>query len=163
MNDTTTNVTILDLDAMMDIKMDEVETLPDFITPPAGNYVLQVKDVKVEKYASKAEPNMNKQRIRVTYAVVATQEVVAGSIPVADGSLFSETFMATEDGIKYFKKSALGILAVTDFEGATLKDVMEGLKDAEFKARITARSTKDPVSGQVYENISVRPVPPPAA
>lgn len=155
----TTNVTILDLDAMMDIKMDEVETLPDFITPPAGNYVLQVKEAKVEKYNTKAEPNVGKQRIRVLYSVVKTEEVAAGSIPVADGSLFSETFMATEDGIKYFKKAALGILSVTDFEDATIKDVMDGLKDVEFKARITTRSTKDAATGNVYENITVRPVP----
>jgi hypothetical protein len=140
---------------MMDIKMDEVETLPDFVSPPAGNYTLKVKDAKIEKYSSKAEPTVNKQRIRVNYTVVATKEVAAGNVPVADGSMFSETFMATEDGIKYFKKAAMGILGVNNFEGASMKDVIDGLTDVEFEARITVKSTKD-AAGQVYENINVR-------
>lgn len=153
-----TDVTILDLDTMMDMKMDEVETLPDFITPPAGNYSLKVKEAKIEKYHSKAEPLIEKQRIRIVYSVAATKEVVAGSIPVADGSLFSETFMGTEDGIKYFKKAAMGILNTKDFVGASLKDVITGLADADFDARISIRVTKDD-AGTSFENISVRAVP----
>jgi hypothetical protein len=153
-----TDVTILDLDAMMDIKMDEVETLPDFITPPAGNYSLKVKEVKFEKYSSKKEPTVKKSRIRMTYIVVATKEVAAGNTPVADGSMFSETFMGTEDGIKFFKKAAMGALGVTSFEGASMKDVVDGLTGAEFDARITVRITKDD-AGQTFENINVRAVP----
>jgi len=157
-----TEATILDLDAMMDIKMDEVETLPDFVTPPAGNYTLKVKEAKIEKYKSKAEPDVQKQRIRLSYIIMATKEVAAGSIPVADGSMFSETFMATEDGIKFFKKAAMGALNVTSFEGASIKDVIDGLADAEFDARITIRSTTDPLTKQVFENVSVRAVNAPA-
>ena len=156
-NEQNANVTILDLDAMLDTKMDEVETLPDFINPPAGNYALKVMEVKIEKYSPKKEPDIKKPRIRVTYSVVETKEVAQGSIPVANGSLFSETFMGTEEGIKYFKKSAMGTLGVRDFEGASLKDVMEGMKDAEFDARISIRVTKDD-AGQSFENLSIRPI-----
>jgi len=151
------DVTILDLDAMMDIKMDDVETLPDFITPPPGLYSLKVKETKIEKYSTKAEPGTSKQRIRMTYVVVNTKEVAAGNIPVADGSLFSETFTATEDGIKFFKKAAMGVLGVSSFEGATIKDVIDGTIGAEFDARITTRSSKMP-DGTVYENINVRAI-----
>ena len=154
----TADVTILDLDAMMDIKMDDVETLPDFVTPPPGVYMLKVKEAKIEKYSSRKEPTVKRQRIRVVYTVAATKEILAGNIPVADGSMFSETFMGTEDGIKFFKKSAMGILSVDNFEGASLKDVIDGLVDTEFDARITARSTTDPETKQVYENITVKPV-----
>ncbi len=158
MNAPTQNVTILDLDAMMDIKMDDVETLPDFVTPPPGTYVLKVKEAKIEKYKSKAEPDVQKQRIRMSYSVVSTKEVLAGNLPVADGSMFSETFMANEDGIKFFKKAAMGALGVSSFEGASIKDVIDGLADAEFEARITTRSTVDKETKQVYENISVRAI-----
>lgn len=158
MNAPTKNVTILDLDAMMDIKMDEVETLPDFVTPPPGIYVLAVKEAKIEKYSSKAEPEVKKSRIRISYIVKETKEVVAGQLPVADGSMFSETFMGTEDGIKFFKKAAMGALGVASFEGASIKDVIDGLADAEFEARITSRSSTDPVTKQVFENINVRAV-----
>ncbi len=158
MTEANKDVTILDLDAMMDIKMDEVETLPDFVTPPAGNYSLKVKEAKIEKYSSKAEPNVKKSRIRITYIVVETKEVAAGNLPVADGSMFSETFMGTEDGIKFFKKAAMGALGTTSFEGASIKDVIDGLTDAEFDARITIRSTTDAVTKQVFENIQVRAV-----
>lgn len=163
MTDANKDVTILDLDAMMDIKMDEVETLPDFVTPPAGNYSLKVKDAKIEKYSSKAEPTVKKSRIRMTYIVVATKEVAAGSLPVADGSMFSETFMGTEDGIKFFKKAAMGALGTTSFEGASIKDVIDGLADVEFDARITIRSSTDAVTKQVFENIQVRAVAPAVA
>ena len=159
MNAPTKNVTILDLDAMMDIKMDEVETLPDFVTPPPGIYTLKIKEAKIEKYKSKAEPGINKQRIRMSYVILSTKEVAAGHLPVADGSLFSETFMATEEGIKFFKKAAMGALGVDSFEGASIKDVIDGLADAEFDARISSRSTVDKETKQVYENISVKAIP----
>lgn len=158
-----TEATILDLDAMMDIKMDEVETLPDFVIPPAGNYTLKVKEAKIEKYKSKSEPGAQKSRIRVTYIIMATKEVAAGNLPVADGSMFSETFMGTEDGIKYFKKAAMGALNVSSFEGASIKDVIDGLADAEFEARVTVKSTTDAATKQVYENVSVRAVNAPAS
>jgi len=157
----TTDVTILDMDAMLDMKMDEVETLPDFVNPPAGNYRLACKGAKIEKYKSKKEPTVEKTRIRTTYAVVETKEVAAGSVPVADGTLFTETFMGTEEGLKYFKKTAMGILNVTDFEGATMKDVIDGLADQEFDARITVRVTKDE-AGATFENLSIKPFHSPA-
>ena len=163
MNAPAKNVTILDLDAMMDIKMDEVETLPDFVTPPPGIYTLKVKEAKIEKYKSKSEPTVDKQRIRLAYIILSTKEVAAGNLPVADGSLFSETFMATEDGIKFFKKAAMGALGVESFEGASIKDVIDGLTDAEFEARVAIRSTVDKDTKQVYENVSVRAIPANAA
>jgi hypothetical protein len=155
---TPTQTTLLDLDALMDQNMDAVETLPDYVTPPAGNYQLVVKEAKTEQYSSKSEPTIKANRIRVIYAVEETLEVENGNLPVADGSLFSETYMATEEGLKYFKKTAMGILGVKDFEGASLRDVIQGIKDASFKARINIRTTKDPVSGQVFENIQLRPI-----
>ena len=154
-----TQATILDLDAMMDIEMDKVETLPDFVTPPAGLYHLEVVEAKTEKYTPKKStenPNPKESlRIKIIHKVVETLESV--DLPVKDGSLFSESFQATEEGIKFFKRQALNILNVKDFEGARLKDVMEGLKEARFEAKITIRKSANPAGGE-YENVQVRPI-----
>lgn len=151
--------TILDLDSMMDMEMDKVETLPDFVTPPAGTYMLSVTDCKTEKYTPKATKENTKPteavRIKLFYQVDQTIESV--DLPVKDGSLFSESFMFTEDGLKYFKRQAMNILNVPDFEGAKLRDVIDGVKGAAFKAKITIRKTANPAGGE-YENVQVRPV-----
>lgn len=155
--------TILDLDEMMDIEMDKVETLPDYVTPPAGNYMLTVSDCDIEKYKQKVKTADGKDtgqtkdasRIRLTYTIDKTLE--SSDLPVKDGSLFSETFMGTEDGIKFFKKQAMNIMNVSDLSGARMKDVIEGLKGQSFKAKITIRKTPDGAGGS-YENVQVRPV-----
>lgn len=156
------SATILDLDNMLDIEMDKVETLPDYVTPPAGVYMLSVSDCDIEKYKQKAnkEKGRNQEqeasRIRLTYVVDKTIEVGANDLPVKDGSLFSETFMGTEEGLKFFKKQAMNILNVSDMSGARLKDIIDGLKGQSFKARITIRKTANPAGGE-YENVQVRP------
>ena len=148
------NETILDLDAMMDIEMDKVETLPDYVTPPAGIYILKVEEAKVEKYKDKEKKE--RSRIKLIYSVQKTQEIGENDLPVKDGSLFSEQFTGTEDGIKFFKRQAMNIMNVADLSGARMKDVMDGLKDMEFKAKITIRKTKNDQGGE-YENVNVRP------
>jgi hypothetical protein len=155
--------TILDLDEMMDIEMDKVETLPDYVTPPAGAYMLSVSDCEIEKYKQKVRDNNGKDtgqtkdasRIRLTYTIDKTLE--SSDLPVKDGSLFSETFMGTEDGIKFFKKQAMNIMNVSDLSGARMKDVIDGLKGMSFKAKITIRKSPDGQGGS-YENVQVRPV-----
>lgn len=150
--------TILDLDSMMDTAMNTVKTLPDFITPPAGDYLLKVTEAKAEKYKQKAkdgQPEKDAMRLKIFYSVEKTLQ--CEGLPVKDGSLFSESFMATEEGLQFFKRQAINILNVADLDDATLKDVMVGLKDAEFKARITIRMSPNPAGG-TYENVQVRPV-----
>jgi len=151
--------TILDLDNMMDMSMDAVEDIADFVTPPAGNYMLKISDCKTEKYTPKAtaeEKNPKEgARIRITYEVVDTIE--CEGLPVKNGSLFSEQFTFTEDGVKYFKKQARNILNVEGFPGATLKDVIDGIKNAEFKCALTITKSPNPQGG-TYENVRIRPV-----
>lgn len=155
------NETILDLDNMLDMAMDSVEAAPDFCNPPAGDYALKVADVKTEKYTPKAEAGKpvaaenSAARIRITYAVVKT--IATKELPVAEGSLFSESFMYTEKGISYFKRQAMNIMNVKDLTGATMRDVLEGLKDSEFNAKVSVRLSANPAGGN-YENVNVRPV-----
>ena len=152
--------TLLDLDALMDANLDNVETIPDYINPPAGNYVLTVKEAKIEKYDVKEDgkkTGAQGNRIKITYAVVKTEEVIAGELPVPDGTLFTESFQGTEEGLKYCKKACANILGVKEFDGAKLGEILEGTVGQEFRARITVRVSS--VGDKNYENIQIRALP----
>lgn len=156
-------ITILDLDSMLDISMDKVETLPDFINPPAGTYDLDITECKIEKYTpKKTNENHNPTeaaRIKLIYSVESTIQLSdPKDLPVRDNSLFSESFMYTEDGLRYFKRKAMNIMNVSDLEGATLKDAMDGLKGTKFKAAVTVVKTQGKDADTSYENVRVRPV-----
>lgn len=152
--------TLLDLDALLDAELDSVETMPDFINPPPGIYLLSVKDAKIEKYDVKEDGNKTGEqgnRIRITYAVDKTEEVEAGELPVPDGSMFSESFQGTEEGLKFAKKAMMNILGVSDFEGAKLREILDAVKGTQFKARITVRVSSS--GGRNYENVQIRAIP----
>lgn len=147
--------TILDMDSLLDSNLSGVKDVPDFIQPPAGNYNLAVSDCKIEEYKTKAKdgkPEAKGMRIRLMYRVDGVIDVVAGQLPPQEGSLFSENFTATEDGLAFFKKQAKAILNVVDLGDTPLREVIEGLKEATFKAAVSTRK-----SGE-YENVNVRPV-----
>lgn len=151
--------TLLDLDALLDTELDNVETVPDYINPPAGNYVLEVKEAKIEKFDVKEDGNKTGaqgNRIRITYAVVETVDVVAGELPVPDGSMFSESFQGTEEGLKYAKKACMNALGVKEFEKAKLREILDAVKGAQFKARITVRVSQ--VGNKEYENLQIRAI-----
>lgn len=151
--------TLLDLDALLDTELDNVETVPDYINPPPGNYILCAKEAKIEKFDVKEDGHKTGaqgNRIRITYAVVSTIDVVEGELPVPDGSLFSESFQGTEEGLKYAKKACMNILGIKDFEGAKLREILDGVKDAEFKARVTVRVST--VGNKEYENLQIRAI-----
>lgn len=152
--------TLLDLDALMDSKLDSVESLPDYMNPPPGLYVLTCVSGKIEKYDIKEEGNKTGEqgnRIKLTYRVDETKEVVAGEMAIPDGSLFTETFQGTEEGLKYCKKACMNILGIKDFEGASLGEILDGISNAQFNARITIRKS-EPTPGKVYENVQIRAV-----
>lgn len=149
--------TILDLDSIMDMKIDAVETVPDYVTPPPGIYMLRVKECKTKKF--KLKDTTEAQRINILYEIMETLEVKGDELPYPNGSLFNDSFMGTEEGLKYFKKAAMNILRVNDFEGASIGDVMQGIVTAEFKARITISKTKND-KGDVFENIRVNAADP---
>lgn len=147
--------TILDMDSLLDSNLAGVKDVPDFIQPPAGNYGLKINDCKIEKYKTKAKdgkPEAEAMRIRLLYEVEEVIDVVAGQLPPASGSLFSENFTATEDGLAFFKKQAKQIMNVTDLGDTSLREIIGALKDVSFKAAVSTRK-----SGE-YENVNVRPV-----
>lgn len=147
------NDTILDIDSLLDSNLASTEDVPDFVTPPAGSYMLSIKEAKTEKFESKpkdGKPAIKGLRLKVFYVV--DQTIDTKELPVADGSLFSESWMANEDGLKYFKKQAKAILNVKDLGDTSIRDILEGLSGVQFKAAISIRK-----SGE-FENVQVRPV-----
>lgn len=158
-----TKPVLLDLDAIMGKKVSEVENIPDYVTPISGLYTLFVADCKIEKFDVKEngkETGEKGQRISITYRideVVAIDSKSGDEFPPAVGSLFNIRFQGTEEGLKYFKKEAANILGSADFGEATIGDLIDGVKEQSFAARVTLNKTsgKD-ASGNVREYTNVR-------
>lgn len=158
---------LIDMDALLDQDMGTVEDLPDYVEPPAGHYNLGVASAEGETYTQKAKvatpstPAVDAKecgRIRVTYVVNKTLQVEGDESPVPDGSLFSETFQLTEQGLGFFKKTAKKVLGVEDMTGVSVKELLTEMAGVEdFEAMITIRETPKP-GGGVYTNTNVRPV-----
>lgn len=161
MNAPTKTATILDLDALLDESLDSIPDLPEYINPPDGNYRLRCKEAKIESYKGKpknGEPAKEGTRIRMTTEVVATVELAKDGAPVADGTLFSETFQGTEEGLGFFKQRAIKVLNVADVKGVPLREILSSLEGSEYDAKITTKVSK--VGDSTYENIQVRVIPP---
>lgn len=153
--------TILDLESMMNDTLDSIPEAPDYSNPPAGEYVLNCTDAAIDKYKAK-DGSMN-QRLKITYSVAQTVELAETSEPpVADGTMFTETFQGTEQGLSFFKKRIREIMNVEDTTGVTLGDMMASAKGAQFGARISIRkSAKKDANGAVipnefYENLQIK-------
>ena len=112
--------TMLDLENMINDSLDDIPEAPDFNNPPAGEYRLLCKDAAIDKYETKKEPGIQKQRLKITYSILETISTATKEQPVPDGSLFTETFMATEQGLSYFKKRIKEIMNVSDTTGVSL-------------------------------------------
>jgi hypothetical protein len=151
-----TQATILSLDDLMDATLDNIADVPDYMNPPDGNYVIGVEDAKVEKMKPK-EGKPEGSRLKITYKVVATKEVKPGALPVPDGTLFTETFTGTTEGLEFFKKKVKKIMNTDDVSGVTIRDLLEGIKGVEFDAVVTTRVSAGE-GGKTYENVQVRPV-----
>ena len=149
--------TILDLDSMLNDNLDAVPDVAEFMNPPAGEYSLLVKDCAVDKYETKKEPGIQKQRLKFTYAIQTTISVAGNEPPAPDGTLFTETFMASEQGLGFFKKRIKDIMGATDVAGVTLGDMMNSVKGATFNARLSIKKSKG-ADGTEYENIQIRVV-----
>lgn len=149
--------TMLDLEQMANDTLDAIPEAPDFVTPPNGEYDIEVKDAIIDKYKDK-EGNA-KQRLKITYTILETISVADNEPPVPNQSIFTETFMATEQGLGYFKKRIKDVMNLSDTAGVTLGDMMNSVKGVQFKCRITIKKSPNPKGGE-YENIQLRVVKP---
>jgi len=149
------NETILDLDELLDSNLDQVEDLPDYVDPSSGLYSLSIAEAKINK----SKDPKKASRIVLTYKIEEVIEVDAGGYPVPTGSLFTEGFQGTADGLKFFKRQAKKLLNADDLTGISLGDLLGGLKGlSPFGARVAVRKSKNAETGQEYTNIDVRPI-----
>lgn len=142
--------TILDLDALMDESLDGVAEAPDFVTPSDGTYNLKVEKAEIAKYTNK--DGVEGSRISLQYSIVSTEEVADGQPVVADGSIFSESFTGTQQGLSFFKRQARKLLNVENIDGVALREILASLQNLEFRAVITSRKNGN------YTNINVTPI-----
>lgn len=143
--------TILDLDSLLDSTTDAVPDVPDFVDPPSGAYVIKCEKAVAETYKSK--DGAEGTRIRLTYSVVETLELASeADLPVPNGSLFSETFQATEMGLSFFKRQAKKLLKVESLDGVSVRDILNEL--TSFEGTVTIRAEKN---AQGYVNLRINP------
>ena len=155
MNAETGKDTILDLEAMLNESLDSIPEAAGYENPPAGEYSLVVKDAAIDKYTDKA--GKEQARLKITYEVAATLSTASGEQPVPNGTLFTETFQGTDQGIGFFKKRIREILAVEGLEGVVLKDILDSVKGANFDARISIKKTaKKDAPGEFWENLNIK-------
>lgn len=141
--------TVLDMDSILDMTLDSVKDVPDYVNPPSGAYTLSIEDAKFEIKKNKEGEKVG--RFSVTYKVEETIELASDKeLPVADGSLFSESFTYTEDGIAYLKKQAKKLLNVDSVDGVSLRDLLDSLKDlAPFKAKIVTQEKNGYINSRI--------------
>lgn len=157
MNAETQGNTILDLNSMLNESLDSIPEAAGYENPPAGEYALILKDAAVDSYTSK--DGTPTDRLKLTYEVAATHSTASGEQPVPNGTLFTETFQGTIQGVGFFKKRIKEVLNVESVEGVTLADMMNSAKGAAFDARISIKKTaKKDAPGEFWENLNIKVV-----
>lgn len=147
--------TILDLNAMLNDSLDSIPEAAGYENPPAGEYSIILKDAAVDSYTTK--DGADAERLKITYEVAATLSTASGEQPVPNGTLFTETFQGTVQGVGFFKKRIKEVLNVESVEGVTLADMMNSAKGAAFDARISIKKTaKKDVPGEFWENLNIK-------
>lgn len=162
--ETSSEETLLDFSntELDDIDLGTIDTLPSFLQPPEGTFVLHMEKASVEKKVDK-ETKVVKKRIQHLYSIYKTIELADSSelIP-PDGSLFTENFQLNAEGLKYWKKKATQILDVKSIDNSKLTDVLKELTDGKyyFNAKIVLKKTQNKADGKEYTNVQVRVVSP---
>lgn len=158
-SDADDNVTLLDLDSINDIDMNEVEAAPEFLQqPPAGTYALSVtaKMAKTKFHNDETDKDEERVGIRFIYKIMEPPvlEDKAELIP-SIGDMISENFQVTKEGLRYFKTRAGGILG--DLGKAKLGEVIAALNNDSgiFYAKVGTRESKGK-NGKTYYNANVQ-------
>ena len=150
-----TEATILDLEAITDDVLDGIAEAPDYVTPPAGEYSLSVNDAVIDKYTDKEQKS--KQRLKITYSINETLALADKEPPVPNGSIFTETFTATEQDVSFFKKRVKEITGADDLTGVGgIPGMLDAIKGAMFDCRLTIKKSAKPDGTGFYENVQLR-------
>lgn len=153
--------TLLDLDAILDKSMDDVEEAAGFITPSDGVYHLAIPFCKTEKYKTKEDPTKDKYRIKLGYSVIKQLEKSNPSDTESPtNGLFTEVFQFNEQGLGFFKAKANDLLTNTD--GLKVRETIKAINEAALvvKAKVSIKRTPKKEgaggSGPDYINVQVK-------
>lgn len=116
--------TLLDMDDLDSLTLDNVDEAPEFMCPPSGHYLLGIKEASIQK---KETDEGTKQSIRLIFFVRSTVELASQDDDlVPDGTLFSENFQGTKQGLEFFKTRMKKLLG-EDLTGISIPDMLQFL------------------------------------
>lgn len=134
--------TLLDLESLADESLEDIAEAPEYINPPAGDYILRSVSGEIRTY--KEDDGTTKQSIRVVIAVKEALELVSDEPPVPEGSLFSLSFQGTKEGLGAFKRELRKMTGLEVLQPMTLNEYFQMLEtELEFRGRISYRKFKD--------------------
>lgn len=154
-------MSLLDLDALLGQSLSTTEAAPDFVTPENGVYIQTVveakaakKDVKDKAAAVKEGKPTEYISLEFTYQI--NEIVEQEGQPIKPGSLYSERFMLTEQGLPYFKARVRDIAiasggAAEDVDGLSIGEALEAVKNIQFKVNVKLNTRK--VNGNDVTNV----------
>ncbi|HNF23309.1 MAG TPA: hypothetical protein PLJ29_00070 [Leptospiraceae bacterium] len=134
--------TLLDLESLADESLEDIAEAPEYINPPAGDYILRSVSGEIRTYEE--DDGTTKQSIRVVIAVKEALELVSDEPPVPEGSLFSLSFQGTKEGLGAFKRELRKMTGLEVLQPMTLNEYFQMLEtELEFRGRISYRKFKD--------------------
>lgn len=154
-------MSLLDLDALLGQSLSTTEAAPDFVTPENGVYIQTVveakaakKDVKDKAAATKEGKPTEYISLEFTYQI--NEIVEQEGQPIKPGSLYSERFMLTAQGLPYFKARVRDIAiasggAAEDVDGLSIGEALEAVKSVQFKVNVKLNTRK--VNGNDVTNV----------
>lgn len=150
--------TLLDLDDLDGLTLDGVDEAPEFMVPPSGKYKLGISSADIQSREKEGE---EKKSMRIIYFTRETLELNnQEEDEVPNGTLFSENFQATKQGLEFFKSRMKKLLG-DDLSGVSIKDMLEFLpkqfgKDGDKDILTTMRKVlKDEFENVRFQKIEV--------
>ena len=134
--------TLLDLESLADESLEDIAEAPEYINPPAGDYILRSVSGEIRTYEE--DDGTTRQSVRVVIAVKEALELVSDEPPVPEGSLFSLSFQGTKEGLGAFKRELRKMTGEESLPAMTLNEYFQMLEtELEFRGRISYRKFKD--------------------
>lgn len=134
---------LLDMENLLDTATDAVENRPDYVNPEPGIYNEIYRGFKeAEKVAQKDTDTRKKgdkyKVIILNYEILETVEGGNPNAPIKPGSLSSEQFTLSAEGLPAIKQRYAQILGVEQEElTGSMREIMTVAKDMMVKSQYT--------------------------
>jgi len=133
------------MDTLLEESFDEVEIAPEFVEFPNGEYILEIVKAEPKEYEAKGKREAG-VRVSVTYKAIETLELsLPNQSPVAVGSLQSESFNLTAQGLPYFKRYITNVFG--DAEGVSLGESIRALEGMQIRCLVRTKNSVNPTTG----------------